>query len=1737
MNISKPQTSDVNVIKSSNQFPVVGIGASAGGLNAFKALLNAIPEHSGMAFVLVQHLDPRHESMLTELLQKVTSIPVLEISDDIKVQPDHIYIIPSNKMLVANDGVLLLSPRSTNKNEINLPIDLFFKSLAEVHQSYSIGVVLSGTGSDGTKGLKAIKDFGGITFAQDMESAEYDGMPHSAMQAGVVDFDLPPELIPQKLLELAKITHGNGTFAGKEDSDITSLPQQYDDVFRQILAVLRLRKGTDFTYYKQTTIRRRILRRVALNKNEDPRSYLDYLREHKLEQDVLYQDLLISVTSFFRDPKTFDHLCETIFPEIVKSKKEGESVRIWVTACSTGQEAYSIAMCLREYLGDQQEKIQIFATDISEPAIAKARSGNFEKSELEGISDQRLKEFFTKTNGLYQINKSIRDLCVFAAHNFLKDPPFGKIDLISCRNVLIYMEPYLQRKALSTFHYALNPKGYLLLGKSETISSVPELFASVVKNDKLFVRKDVPGKFVQVASQRSEQSISNMETNVKTEIRRTDFQKTADDILLSKYTPAGVVVNEELDIVHFRGRTGDYLEQFPGKPSHNLLKMARNGLAFELRNILHKAKKGGTTVVKENIPVEINGVLKNITIEALILPDTIEPHYLVLFHENQSQATSHQPQVRNKKTLSNGTKLIADSHIEQLERELYELREDMRSITEDQEAVNEELQSANEELLSGSEELQSLNEELETGKEELQSSNEELTVVHQEMLGLNEKVSAARDYAEAVITTIRESLLVLDRNLRVKSANKAFYKTFRVNELETEGRLVYQLGDDQWNIPELRTMLEEILPKKNLFSDFEITCNFPNIGERVMVLNAREITGVKIEEKLILLAIEDVTVVRKKAAELLAIEKKYLSRFQNLLMQTPVGIIAFRGNDYIVELANDLVLKIFVKDKSIIGKPLFESMLEIKGQMKPILDAVMQSGVPFYGNEQSLTIFRNGKNDVGFFNFVYEPVREDDKTISGIITAIYEVTEQVNARKKLEESEERFQAAVSAVGGIVWTNNEKGEMEGEQLGWNSITGQTYEEYQGYGWADAIHPDDVKPTIEAWTEAIKDRKDFVFEHSVKLKNGRWGYFSVKAIPLLNEDKSIREWVGVHTDISRRKQSEISLEESEAFSRTVLENSPDCVKLIDAEGRIQFMNSNGLCILEIDDFNAIKNKPWTELWGAENRHLVSESIFKAFSGETVHFQAFCPTFKGTPRWWDVMISPVFEGNTIKVSSLISVSRDISEQKEIQSLLEYRKALLEAHNEASDDGILLVDPKGKIISYNKRFLDIWNMPKHIIKEKDEEKALAFAMTQLVHPEQFLEKVNHLRENPQESSIDEFEYIDGKIIERRGYSVVASDGNYYARSWIFRDITKAKNAESTLRQSEENFRQLAELMPEKVNHDDAYGNTIYFNQNWLDYTGLSSEELLKLGKLKLIHPDELEEVTLRWLHSIKTGDDFEMEMRIRDVNGNYIWHLSRSKAIKNDAGTPVKWIGTTTQIQKLKEHEQRKSDFLKMVSHELKTPVTSIKGYVQFLSKLLSKEQEELLHTLPLRSSLMRIDSQIGRLTRLITELLDLSRIEESKLELQMESFNLCDLVNEVAEDVHFSSPKYHIIVSGEKQVLVLADRDRIGQVIINFITNAIKYSPSNNTIEVKVQKVSESNVSVNVKDYGIGIDKQDQEKIFERFYRVEGKSEQRFGGFGIGLYVAAEIIKRHGGSVSVESEKGKGSVFSFILPFLTE
>lgn len=544
-------------------FPIVGIGASAGGLEVFTDFIDTIPANSEMAYVVVQHLHPKHDSILTELLSKVAKIPINEITDDIHLAPNNIYVIPENKLLTSFDGVLKLNPRE--KGTKNQAIDIFFTSLAEVHLDLACGVLLSGNGSDGTIGLQAVKKHGGITLAQDLD-APYNEMPQNAIKAGVVDYVMPPAKMVEKLMGLFK------------SKDIADEENYLDDeaVFQGIIKILRRHRGVDFGYYKQTTIRRRIARRMTFCKITNLKDYLELLQADTLAVEDLFNDLLIPVTEFFRDTKIFQMMKEKIFPLLTSRVAEGNTIRVWIAGCSTGEEAYTIAIALHEFLGDnlQGKEIQIFASDISEVAITKARAGFYRKSQLRNVSENILTKYFTAKSNGYTIKQQIRNLCVFAVHNFLNDPPFAKMDLISCRNVFIYMDPFLQKKALTTFHYALKENGFLLLGKSETTAPAAEFFQPFDKTGKIYSRKQVSGRFVHSGLGGNEKLKSIKSDIQRKETVKEDFRKSAESLLLAKYTPASVIVNEQMDIVHINGTIAEFIELSTGKPTFNLLKMA-----------------------------------------------------------------------------------------------------------------------------------------------------------------------------------------------------------------------------------------------------------------------------------------------------------------------------------------------------------------------------------------------------------------------------------------------------------------------------------------------------------------------------------------------------------------------------------------------------------------------------------------------------------------------------------------------------------------------------------------------------------------------------------------------------------------------------------------------------------------------------------------------------------------------------------------------------------------------------------------------------------------------------------------------------------------------------------------------------------------------------------------------------------------------------------------------------------
>jgi two-component system CheB/CheR fusion protein len=843
--------------RKENIFPIVAIGASAGGLEAVSQLLKNLLPNTGMAFIYVQHLSPDHKSFLPSILSKLTKMKVQEIEDMEHIAPNNVYVIPFNKRIKVIDGHIQLLPRAKN-NPSNLSIDVLFSSLAETHKENVIGVILSGNASDGTIGLKAIKEAGGMVFAQD-HSAKASSMPQSAIASGVVDFVLSPKEIARELVRLSREGFPLTSSRNKKKEGII---QDNNPDLTTIFELLHKETGVDFSHYKMTTIKRRLNNRMLQYGIKTIKEYAKLLLKKNAEIDVLYKDLLINVTSFFRDTETFQYLKTSFLPKLIKSKLPDEALRIWIPACSRGEEAYSIAMLIAESQDNAIRKIpiQIFATDLSEQAIRDARIGKYSQSDVEPIAKNRLKRFFTKNGDHYYIIKELREMCVFAPHNILRDPPFFRMDFISCRNLLIYFDAAAQKKALAILHFALNEGAYLLLGKAETIGTSSLLFSQKNNKFKIYSRKKNTGtRKVPELSPRFPRN-TLFEKNVKLSSKKPivvdliELDGAINSVLLSRYMPACAIINKEMEILQFRGLTSQFLSHSSGKASLNILKMTRPEFAFELRSGIQNAIKTKQVVRKSGIEINIDSEFRMMSLEVCPLKiEWDEPLLLIVF-------TLQEPV---EKFVGNGlnknNSLLKDRKINKLTEELNNARHEIHTVIESQEKAYEELQAANEEIVSTNEEFQTLNEELETSKEEVEATNEELISTNQELKMHNELLEESYNYSQTIIATIHEPIIVLDSNLHVKSANKSFYTKFLVNKEETEGMPLFELGDKQWDIPKLRELLESILSRNSHFENFEVTHVFPGIGEKVMLLNASRIIQKSHREKLILLAIEDIT--------------------------------------------------------------------------------------------------------------------------------------------------------------------------------------------------------------------------------------------------------------------------------------------------------------------------------------------------------------------------------------------------------------------------------------------------------------------------------------------------------------------------------------------------------------------------------------------------------------------------------------------------------------------------------------------------------------------------------------------------------------------------------------------------------------------------------------------------------------------------------------------------------------
>lgn len=785
---------------------IVALGASAGGLEAYEQFFSQAPVDSGMAFVLIQHLDPSHASMLTEILQRITPIPVVEAQDAMTVETNRIHVIPPNRDMVISGGKLQLHLPSEPRGQ-RMPIDAFLRSLAEDQGDKAVAVILSGTGTDGTLGMRAVFGAGGLCLVQDPATAKFSGMPASAVQAGYVNLVLPVDKMPEALRSNTQIRPLRQA--------VTSTAAPATRGLGHILALLKSAIGHDFSQYKKSTIGRRIERRMAQHLIDDTEVYVRFLKEHPAELKTLFRELLINVTSFFRDPEAFEALKVEILPALLTGKPANYTLRIWVAGCATGEEAYSIAMILRELIDSTHPelKVQLYSTDLDDEAIATARAGLYPLNISQDVSPERLRRFFSQEEGGYRVKKEIREMVVFAVQSVIKDPPFTRLDLLSCRNLMIYLEPELQNRLIPAFHYALKPGGVLFLSPSESIGSHSELFEAIHRRWKYYRAKPT------IASTRSvltsglswaaDKGMPGTQ-DLGLRVKEFDVGELAKRALLQSFTPAAVVTDLQGNVLYVHGETGKFLRPAPGQPSHNVLEMAREGLQLELREALHRAAIQSLPTVNHGVNVKTDGKIIPVDLSVRLLPDagTSAPVLLVSFQE-RLEAVSDAPATKRR-----GRATASSLRIAELERELDYAKQSMKAMLEEQQASNEELKSINEELQSTNEELQSTNEELETSKEELQSVNEELVTVNTELQTKIEQMASMQDDMKNLLDNIRVGTIFLDRKLLIRRFTREAIKVYRLLSTDLGRPLADIRSDLQGGDPlaDAQTVLETLVP-------------------------------------------------------------------------------------------------------------------------------------------------------------------------------------------------------------------------------------------------------------------------------------------------------------------------------------------------------------------------------------------------------------------------------------------------------------------------------------------------------------------------------------------------------------------------------------------------------------------------------------------------------------------------------------------------------------------------------------------------------------------------------------------------------------------------------------------------------------------------------------------------------------------------------------------------------------
>ncbi|WP_194724635.1 CheR family methyltransferase [Noviherbaspirillum malthae] len=1137
------------------RFPVVGIGASAGGLPALLTLLEQLPASPGMAFVVVMHLPADQRSGLDRILQKATAMPVVQLQHTLPILPDHVYVIPPNRSIRMHDSHLVLDEMERRDGQ-HIAIDIFFRTLAEAHKEHAVAVVLSGMGSDGSLGATRIKEQGGVAIAQHPADAEHDSMPLAAIATGAVDFIVTAADIPAKLVSLwdnAKAIQLPP--AKEEDAPLTAgkdLRPESEQALQDVIGMLRNHTGHDFRSYKRATILRRIERRMQVREVPDMQSYRGVLENDPPEHNALLKDLLIGVTNFFRDREAFEALERQILPQIFQDKPLDGEVRAWVAACSTGEEAYSLAMLMNEHASalPRPPKFQIFASDIDERGIAAARAGLYPASIAADVAPERLAAYFAKEDGRYRIRKTVRDRVLFAAHNVLRDPPFSRLDLITCRNLMIYLNREMQMHVLEMFHFALNPGGFLFLGSSESADVMPNLFAPVDKANRIYQAKPLartsrylPKPMANMPSRMVEPEAAYVPAR-----RQFSYAEIHQQALL-QYAEASILVNTDSDIVHLSDRAGRYLRHVGGEPSRSIISLILPELRLELRSALFQAIKSGRPVETRRIPVEQDGQTRHVAM-------TVRP-----FRNDEAGADLALILIEESSEGVGGAAIHEfrqDAVLAQLDEELQRTKEQLQQTIEQAEASSEDMRASNEELQATIEELRSATEELETSKEELQSINEELITVNAELKSKVEETSKANDDLSNLIASADIATIFVDRSMHIKRYTPRVAELFNIIPSDV-GRSLLDITH-KLNYPELAadaaTTFDTLRPLER---------EVRSTSGHTFIARVRPYRTVEDRIDGAVMTFFDIS--RHREAE----EQLRRNAAQQAFMLRLSDTLRSLGDTPLIQREASRVLREHLGAKLVVfweavsedelalagcsyapGTAGFSSRLRLSDH-DPGVGAAYRMGqivcLEDAAREPSLTDAQRAAFAAeGTGGWIGVPLMKGGK-LSALLGAAYpaphkwsqaeialvqEVAERTFAAMEraqaeaarqasedaLRESEARFRMLVEGFAQAVWETDAAGRLIGDSPGWRAYTGQSLEDGLAKGWLDTVHPEDRGEALRQWEDAVGTGRLLNARVRLRTADDGWRMTNVLATPLVDADGSVRKWIGVNIDAEGR-----------------------------------------------------------------------------------------------------------------------------------------------------------------------------------------------------------------------------------------------------------------------------------------------------------------------------------------------------------------------------------------------------------------------------------------------------------------------------------------------------------------------------------------------------------------------------------------------------------------------------------------